>query len=77
LATPIQIPLTQEQYKEKVAQLETLGVHLTGTQGAISKEGVTVNYAYDGHQVVLNVVHKPFALPMSVVEGKIKEWFNS
>lgn len=74
---PIQIPLTQEQFNERVAQLATLGVHLTGTQGTLSQDGITVNYAYDGKVLSVNIVHKPWGIPASFIETKIHAWFKS
>lgn len=72
----IQIPLTEEQYAQKVQQLVPYGVAITGRAGQIAKDGVTVAYAYDGKTLTLTVKHKPFVLAESYIDGQIKHWFG-
>lgn len=72
---PTKIPLTQAQYNAKVAELATLGVQITGNAGQISKDGITIGYAYDGVNLTLTILHKPFGVPYSFIQSKIDAWF--
>ena len=50
------------------------GIVATGNKGVIQGGGVTATYDFDGvGQLQIQVTHKPFFLPIDLVEGKIRD----
>lgn len=74
----ITVAMTPEQFTAKSAQLKAeQGLELTGDSGTLSKDGVIVDYAYDGENLSLNVLHKPFLVSESYVETKLRYWIGA
>lgn len=72
------VPMSREQFEAKVAELaEKQGLHLVGDSGSVSKDGVTIAYDYDGHSVTARVVSKPFMIPASTCEAKLRAWLRT
>lgn len=84
----IQIPITRLKFESTKALLQSQGVQfnqqtedqLTGTAEA---QGVRVSWHFDEQWgslptsvLKLTVLAKPFLLPHSTVEQKIREWFG-
>lgn len=73
----ISVKLTPEQFDAKCVQLAQQGITLSGSTGTISHNGVSVKYAYDGHNLIADVTHKPFFISQAVAEDKLKEWLSA
>lgn len=73
----IVIPMTTAQIVAATARLKTQsGIDVAGDQGAVKHAGVTVHYAYDGKNLTLVVVEKPFFLSEGVIDSEIRNWFG-
>ncbi len=71
----IAIKMTPEEFQAKAAQLkEQAGIDLQGDKGTAAGHGVTVNYAYDGTTLSLDVTHKPFFVSVGYCEDQINKW---
>ena len=54
-----QFAVTPAQFTALVAKAQAAGVTITGNSGTVSKDGFTVEYAYDGTTLSLTVVDAP------------------
>lgn len=76
----VTVPLTPLQYVAKKAELQSkLGISLTGYEGTISQQGVTVAYKYDTQACELqcSVTKKPMLVPLALAESKLRSWLTS
>lgn len=74
----IKIPLTREQYGAKVQQLkDEQGIELTGDSGQVSKLGCVLDYVYDGAELAVDVIEKPFLFSKAHVEAIVAGWLSS
>jgi len=73
----VQIPLTPVQYAAAASLLEQKqGILIEGTEGKITKMGVTASYQYaDGHLSIV-ILDKPFFVTTEYCEEQIKNWFS-
>jgi hypothetical protein len=71
-------PLTRPQLEARRQTLAQSGVSMEGDHGLISSQGVTLKIDYyESYQMLsIEIVDKPWFVPESVVEGKIKGWFG-
>ncbi len=73
----IRVPMTQAQFDAAAAKVEAAqGVYLTGHSGDLQRSGVTAHYEFDGDELTVDVVKKPMLIPLSYVEGQIKQWLG-
>jgi hypothetical protein len=71
----IQFPLTEAEFAATAAKLEqTQGIKLEGTEGKVSKMGVTFVYKYSGGLLTLDLVEKPFFVTTEYVYEQLKAW---
>jgi hypothetical protein len=69
----VQIPLTPEQYAAAGQALQQRqGIALTGTEGTLSKSGVTASYRYADGMLSIDILKKPFFLSMDYCEEQLK-----
>ena len=74
----VQIPLTPEQFARKTTEIEQQeGIKISGNEGTISKSGVTARYAYDGANLEVTVLEKPFVVSTAYCEEQIRKWMGS
>lgn len=76
----VTVKLTKQQFADKSAELKSkYGVDISSSQGVIAKDGVTVGYHYDetAETLTARIVHKPFVVPESVAESKLREWLSA
>ena len=86
----IQIPITRLKFESTKSQLQSQGVKF-GSQtedqltGTAEYQGVKVSFYFDERAashtpglgvLKLTVLSKPFLVPHSEVESKIREWFQ-
>jgi hypothetical protein len=73
----IQIPLTPEAFTAKATQLaQEQGIQLTGTQGKLSKSGVTASYVYDAGVLTVEILEKPFFVSTDYCEDQLKKFLG-
>jgi hypothetical protein len=72
----IEIPMTEAQFAAATQRLHTNGIELAGTTGTLSKDGVTAKYVYGEGTLVVEIVDRPFLLPLSLIEGKLQAYLE-
>lgn len=72
----IEVPLTEAQFAAAGQRLEAYGVHLTGTSGTLSRDGVTARYNYANGVLTIEIVKKPMLLPTSVIESQMRSYIQ-
>jgi len=74
----IQIPLTEAEFAETTVRLEQQqGITLTGTEGKITKMGVTAGYQYADGLLRITILDKPFFVTTDYCEEQLKSWLAS
>jgi hypothetical protein len=69
----IQIPLTEEEFAATAARVEQeQGITLTGTEGKITKMGVTAAYQYADGLLRVTILDKPFFVSTEYCEEQLK-----
>jgi hypothetical protein len=72
----IEISMTEAQFAAATQRLHTNGIELAGTTGTLSKDGVTAKYVYGEGKLVVEIVDRPFLLPLSLIEGKLQAYLE-
>jgi hypothetical protein len=72
----IEVPLTEAQFAAASQRLEALGVKLTGPSGTLSRDGITARYNYANALLTIEVIEKPFFLPLSAVESQMRSFIQ-
>jgi hypothetical protein len=73
----ITVKMTRDVFNAKAAQLKAeQGIELTGDVGEVSKEGVVVDYTFDGQEFSASIRHKPVYLTVGFCEGKLLGWLG-
>jgi len=73
----IQIPLTEEQFRSKAAQIaakQGIRISLNGNAGTIEKMGVKADWVYEAGMLTITIVDKPFFLSEAAVEDQLKKF---
>ena len=72
----IEIPMSETQFAAATERLRANGIELAGTTGTLSKDGVTAKYVYGEGKLAVEIVDRPFMLPISLIEGKLQAYFE-
>lgn len=72
----IEIPMSEAQFAAAAQRLRSNGIELTGTTGTLSKDGVTAKYTYAAGKLAVEVLDRPFLLPLSLIEGKLQAYLE-
>ena len=73
----IQIPLTPEAFAAKAAELQQQqGIALTGTEGKLTKSGVTAGYSYKDGLLMVEILDKPFFVTTEYCEEQLKKFLG-
>jgi hypothetical protein len=72
----IEIPMSEAQFAAATQRLRANGIELAGTTGTLSKDGVTAKYVYGEGKLVVEIVDRPFMLPISLIEGKLQAYLE-
>jgi hypothetical protein len=72
----IEIPMTEAQFAAASQRLRSNGIELTGTNGTLSKDGITAKYVYGEGKLAVEIVDRPFLLPLSLIEGKLQSYLE-
>ena len=74
----VQIPLTPVQYAAAASLLEQKqGILIEGTEGKITKMGVTAGYQYADGLLRITILDKPFFVTTDYCEEQLKTWLAS
>ncbi len=66
--------ISEEKYETLLATAQSQGLQLTGYSGATAYQGMSFTWNYDlsSQSLTLLCTEKPFFVPCSVIEGKIR-----
>ena len=71
----IQVKMTRDEFNAKAAQLKAeQGIVLSGDKGEVSKQGVTVDYEFDGETFRGTIKHKPLIVTLDYCEAMLRAW---
>ena len=73
----VEVPLTQVQYDEASRRMQAAGINISGTAGTLSRDGITAKYNYANGVLSIEIVDKPFFLPISVIESKMRGYIQT
>ena len=67
--------MTPEAFAAKAAQLKAQqGIVLSGDSGTIEKHGVKASYTYDGTELQVKILSKPFLVTTAYCENQLLSW---
>ena len=72
----IEVPMTDAQFAAAAQRLRAYGVELKSPSGTISQQGITAKYEHAEGKLRIEIVEKPFLLPLSLVEGRLKSYIE-
>ncbi len=72
----IEVPMSEEQFATATRRLAANGIALDGPSGTISKDGITAKYEHAAGLLRITVLDKPFLLPESLIEGRLKAYLE-
>ena len=72
----IELPMTEAQFATATTRLRQNGIELTGPAGKLSKDGITASYEHADGKLRINILEKPFLLPESLIEGRLKAYLE-
>jgi hypothetical protein len=72
----IEVPLTEAQFAAAAQRLKTYGVDLAQRSGTLSRDGITARYNYANEKLTIEILEKPFFLPLSVIESQMRSYIQ-
>jgi hypothetical protein len=72
----IEVPLTEAQFAAASQRLQAYGVNLTGPSGTLSRDGITARFSYANNLLTIEVIDKPFFIPLSVIESQMRSYIQ-
>ena len=72
----VEVPLNEAQFAAAANRLRDYGVDLTARAGTLSRDGITARYAYANNILTIEVLEKPFFLPLSVIESQMRSYIQ-
>jgi hypothetical protein len=72
----IEVPLTEAQFAAAAQRLQAYGVNLSGPSGTLSREGITARYNYANGKLTIEILEKPFLLPLSLIESQMRSYIQ-
>ena len=72
----VEVPLTETQFAAAAERLRAYGVDLSGPSGTLSREGVTARYNYAGGKLTIEILDKPFFLPLTLIESQMRSYIQ-
>ena len=72
----IEVPMSDEQFATATSRLRANGIELAGPSGTLTKDGITARYEHAAGKLRVEVVDKPFLLPLSLIEGRLQAYLE-
>ena len=69
----MQIAMTEAEFASVAERSKTQGIELSGRSGTIERMGVKASWAFDGSDLTVDVLKKPFFLSQETIEQKLRE----
>jgi hypothetical protein len=68
----MQMEMTEAEFAGVVEKAKAQGIELNGREGLIEKMGVKARWGFDGAELTVDVLEKPFFLSRQAVEEKLR-----
>lgn len=68
--------MSEMQFAAATQRLRSNGIDLSGREGTLTKDGVTAKYVYGEGKLAIEIVDRPFLLPLSLIEGKLRAYLE-
>ena len=68
--------MSASQFASAAERLRTNGIDLTGTEGTLTKDGITAKYTHADGKLTVEIVDKPSYYPLSLVEAKLQSYLE-
>jgi hypothetical protein len=68
--------MSETQFAAATQRLRSNGIDLSGREGVLTKDGVTAKYVYEEGKLAIEIVDRPFLLPLSLIEGKLRAYLE-
>ncbi len=68
--------MSETQFAAATQRLRVNGIDLSGREGTLTKDGVTAKYVYGEGKLAIEIVDRPFLLPLSLIEGKLRAYLE-
>jgi len=72
----IEIPMSDDQYASATRRLRANGIELNGASGTLTKDGITASYEHANGKLKIEIIDRPFLLPLSLIEGKLRAYLD-
>ncbi len=72
----LSFPMTDDQFAAASRSLRSSGIELTGPSGTIVKDGITAKYQHADGRLTVEIIDRPFFIPLSLIEGKLRTYFE-
>ena len=72
----VEVPLTDAQFAAAAQRLRDYGVDLSSPSGTLSRDGITARYNYANGKLTIEVLEKPFFLPLAVIESQMRSYIQ-
>jgi hypothetical protein len=72
----VEVPLTEAEFAAAAKRLRDYGVDLSSLSGTLSREGITARYTYADGKLTIEVLDKPFFLPLSLIESQMRSYIQ-
>ncbi len=70
----IQFDMSDAQFAAVTTRLRDNGIELNGPSGTLNKDGVTAKYEHADGKLTVEIVDRPFLLPLSLIEGRLQAY---
>ena len=68
--------MSDAQFATATTRLRSNGIELTGPSGTLSKDGITAKYEHADGKLTIEIVDRPFLLPLSLIEGRLQAYLE-
>lgn len=72
----VEVPLTEAQFTAAAARLRDYGVDVSNRSGTLSRDGITARYSYANEKLTIEILEKPFFLPLSAIEAQMRSYIQ-
>jgi len=72
----VEVPLTEAEFAAAAKRLRDYGVDLSSLSGTLSREGITARYTYADGKLTIEILDKPFFLPLSLIESQMRSYIQ-
>jgi hypothetical protein len=72
----VEVALTEAQFAAAAQRLRDHGVDLTNRSGTLSRDGITARYNYVNEKLTIEILDKPYFLPLSAIESQMRSYIQ-